>query len=343
MNQKNINNINNINNNNNFININNYMGKEKNKSSLLTIPQKEIKKKNIKKDKKSLKRNISLLNTMNSSKNNLRKKSHINKNKRKTQNKGNNNKIGALSINSLISDKPFEYFQNIMKPNDTELNELPYLRARILDKRTYCQFYLSLLKTRHILIFAFFFSNDYNSHIIKIYLFFFIAIINFSINSLFFNDSTMHEIYKDEGDFDFVYQIPQIIACSVISGVLSSIFKLLALSERNVLTLKQLKENEYIKQKKENILGTIKIKFVAFFVLSFLLQFLFWFYVSCFCAVYRNTQMHLIKDFLISFGISLFYPLGVYLIPGFFRICSLRSKNKDKKCLYDFSKLFQMI
>jgi len=333
--------INNINNN-NFININNFNQNKNNNSSLLRIPPKGINYKNPK-GQKPRKKNISSLNTINPSRNNLQKKSTQNIMKSQTKNQRNNKQIQPSSISSLISNKPFEYFENIIKPNDTELNELPYLRARILDKRTYCEFYLSLLKTRHILIFSFFFSNDYNSKIIKIYLFFFIAIINFSVNSLFFNDSTMHEIYEDDGDFDFVYQIPQIIICSLISGVLSSIFKLLSLTERDILLLKQIKKNETIKAKKENILGKIKIKFFAFFVLSFLLQFLFWFYVSCFCAVYRNTQMHLIKDFLISFGISLLYPLGVYFIPGIFRICSLRSKQKDKKCCYDFSKLFQMI
>ena len=233
-----------------------------------------------------------------------------------------------------------------MKPNDSELNDLPYFKAREIDKRSYCEYYISLLKTGHIIIFTLFLDNDYNSRIIKIFLFFFVSIIDFTVNTLFFNDSTMHKIYLDEGDFNFLYQIPQILLSSLIAGALSSIFKLLSLSEKYILLLKQENNLKIIKNKERLTMKLIKRRFIFFFILSFILLIVFGFYVSCFCAVYTNTQMHLIKDFLISFGVALIYPFGVYLIPGIFRIFALREKNKKKngrKCLYDFSKIFQMI
>ena len=59
-----------------------------------------------------------------------------------------------------------------MEYNDDELNELDYDLAIQFDKRTYCIYYISLLRTKHDLIFAFFNNNDYNSNIIKIDLFF---------------------------------------------------------------------------------------------------------------------------------------------------------------------------
>ena len=62
-----------------------------------------------------------------------------------------------------------------MKKNDNELNELSYKDALIYDKRTYIQYYLSLLRTKHLLIFSFYINNkDYNSQIIKMFLLFFI-------------------------------------------------------------------------------------------------------------------------------------------------------------------------
>ena len=85
----------------------------------------------------------------------------------------------------------------------------------------------------------------------------------------------------------------------------------------------------------------LKVKFIWFFNISLLFLILFWFYLSCFCAIYKNSQIQLLKDILISFGLSLMYPLGVYLIPGIFRIPSLKSKNKE--CLYKISKIIQLI
>ena len=68
---------------------------------------------------------------------------------------------------------------------------------------------------------------------------------------------------------------------------------------------------------------------------------LFWFYLACFCAVYKNTQIYLIKDTLISFGTSMIYPFGLYFFPVIFRMNALKRKNKD--CMYNFSKILQMI
>ena len=62
-----------------------------------------------------------------------------------------------------------------------------------------------------------------------------------------------------------------------------------------------------------------------------------------FCTIYKDTQIHLIKDTLISFGLSLLYPFGIYLLPGFFRIPALVDKNKSKEYMYNISKLVQMI
>ncbi len=48
-----------------------------------------------------------------------------------------------------------------------------------------------------------------------------------------------------------------------------------------------------------------------------------------FCAVYANTQTHLLKDTFSSFGLSLVYPFGINLIPGLFRIYALRDPKKN--------------
>ena len=78
-----------------------------------------------------------------------------------------------------------------------------------------------------------------------------------------------------------------------------------------------------------------------FYVLYFSFLFMFWYYLSCFCAVFKKTQIHLIKDTLISFGTSLFYPFIITLIPGLFRIPALRYKKGDKPCLYKLSQFIQ--
>ena len=69
----------------------------------------------------------------------------------------------------------------------------------------------------------------------------------------------------------------------------------------------------------------------------------FAYFISCFCAVYKNTQIILIKNTLLSFTLSMIYPFGLNLLPGLFRIPALKASNKDKKCLYKISKIIAII
>ena len=234
--------------------------------------------------------------------------------------------------------------KEILEYNDNELNSLEYEKALIFDKRTFIQYYISLLKVNHLLLFSFYVkSKDYNSKIIKMFLFFFYFAVHFSINALFFNDDTIHKIYKDKGSFNFIYQIPQIIYSSLISSFINVIIQYFALSEKVVLEIKKTKKEEELIIKGKEVLRILKIKFTLFFVISFVLLFMFMYYITCFCAIYTNTQIHLIKDTLISFGLSLIYPFGIYIIPGIFRISALRAKNKDKKYQYKFSNFISNI
>ena len=99
-----------------------------------------------------------------------------------------------------------------------------------------------------------------------------------------------------------------------------------------------MQHEKYEREKKR-----FNLKFVFFFILDFFLLILFWYYISCFCAVYKNTQVHLIKDTLISFGFSLLYPFGLSLLPGIFRIPSLRAPEKDKQCIYRLSNIIETL
>jgi hypothetical protein len=108
----------------------------------------------------------------------------------------------------------------------------------------------------------------------------------------------------------------------------------LSLSEKSILEIKEENNDKRLKEKAKSVRKSLIVRFVLFFILNFLLLSFFWYFITCFCAVYINTQIILIKDTLISFGISMLYPFGINLIPGFFRIPSLRSKKKDQKCMY---------
>ena len=94
---------------------------------------------------------------------------------------------------------------------------------------------------------------------------------------------------------------------------------------------------------KKKKLKCIKIKFAIFFILNFIILLLFWYYLTCFNAVYKNTQLYLIENTFISFGFSLFYPFIINIIPIMLRYCSLHSSKKDKQYFYKLSQIMQVI
>ena len=114
----------------------------------------------------------------------------------------------------------------------------------------------------------------------------------------------MGKINTDRGTFNFIYNLPQIIYSSIISSIIDSIIKLLALTEDSFIRFRNQVKKEKLLISASKLKRTFKIKFLLFFIINLILLGCFWIYLSCFGAVYHNTQIYLIKDTLISFGTS---------------------------------------
>ena len=125
----------------------------------------------------------------------------------------------------------------------------------------------------------------------------------------------------------------------IITTILNTPLNYLALSNDVILNFKQIKSKNNITKRAKSLRRILAIKFFFYFFISFLFLLFFWYYISIFCVIYRNTQIHLLKDTLMSLGLSLLAPFVIYLIPGIFRIPSLKSRKR--KCLYGCSKILQ--
>ena len=230
------------------------------------------------------------------------------------------------------------------KDNDYELNSLSYKKAKSYDKRSCCQYYTSMLKYKQMFMFTFCSFNDYNSGIIKKFIFFLSFAVHYTVNALFFTENTFHQIYKDGGSFNFRYQLPKILFSAIISTVaLRIILETLVLTDRNILQVKYQKTYNKACTMKDKILKYINLKFAIFFVLNFILLILFWYYVTIFNALFAGSQIYHIETTAISFGISLFYPVFWNIIPSIFRMFSLNSKKSQRKYIYFLSKILQVI
>ena len=78
----------------------------------------------------------------------------------------------------------------------------------------------------------------------------------------------MHQIYEDHGSFNFIFQISTIIYSTIITLVINTILKFLALTSDNISDFKKGISKQNIDKKNKSLKKKIKIKFILYFIIS---------------------------------------------------------------------------
>ena len=203
---------------------------------------------------------------------------------------------------------------------DCELNSFNYLKAISYDKRTLFQYYISLLKAKQPILFAFFPNNDYNSRLIKIGIFILFFNIHYATNFVYFmNEKIIHKIFEDSGKYDIIYFLPYIVITFIISHIITIIIKIIFLSDSNIIELKKQKQLKHAQEEISKVRRKLIIKYIIFFIIGILFHLFFWIALSSFSTMYANTQVFVLENALLAFAISLIYPFIFNLI-GFYKL-----------------------
>ena len=225
--------------------------------------------------------------------------------------------------------------------DDYELNHLEYEEALEKDKRSFCKIYWSIIKRDELFIFTFLSWNDYNLFYVKIERFFFIILNIMAMNAFLFPDKSIHLYFLNGVKFDFTQHILQIVLSIIITHVIEILLCYLSLTDRSIYQIKGLAKHEENKEKIFEIMNKMKIKLLIFFFSIFLVSIFYWYFISAFCAVYKNTQKIFIIVCVISLLIFLIDPFIVYALVTLVRFLSIkRINNKKVKCLYTISRIF---
>ena len=223
---------------------------------------------------------------------------------------------------------------------DEQLNSAPFRIAMKQDNRGYLKLYWSLLKMKQLFIFTFYTSKDYNLRIVKIVLFILFISFYFAFTALFFNDSIMREIYIYKGNTNAAIHIPNIILSSLCCIIMNIIVRFVSLNEREIAKINCERNQKDRKTIIEKLMKIIKIKLYILFGVSAVLIGLCWYYVTAFCAVFKNSQGHYFINLLVAFIVCNIWPCVTSLIPPIFRKKGL---NKASECMYTFSQIIAYI
>ena len=158
-----------------------------------------------------------------------------------------------------------------------------------------------------------------------------------ALNVFFFTDETMHKMFLDYGKYNFIQQIPQLIYSTIASQIIELLINSLSLIDKYFYEIKNINTDK--KNQTKKIIKCIKLKIIFFFLFTFFLLAFYWFSISCFFAIYQNTQFAFIKDSAISFCLELIYSFILYLFPSLLRKISLKFHEKELLCIYKVSNI----
>ena len=244
----------------------------------------------------------------------------IDPNKQKFSKKALSNKIEKSHINSNSE----QLFQSI-----NDLQDLDYEDAIILDKRSYLKIYWGFLVDSQIILGTFCTNNYLDIFIIKLSFFTITFQISFFLNALFYTDEYISDAYHNEGILDFISGLPKSIYSFVATLITTNLLRLLSSSKGELMKLiKEKRTNQKYFHLIKLKLAKLSKKLIIYFILIYILSIFFLYYVTAFCAVYRNSQKYWFYGFLVSFGTDCLASLIITIFIAFCRYISIKNKIK---------------
>ena len=236
-----------------------------------------------------------------------------------------------IKIRKPYNDNNITIGKGFYDPNgkeDDQLNYASYETASEKDKRNFLATYWSFLKFKQTIIFTFYTKTAGILRSTKIALFILFVAFYMTFTALFFNDNIMRNIYIYKGNTNAAVHVPNIILSSLCSFIASLIVRFICLGERDIAKI--ITENDIDKRRALAVQAKKKafIKTYVLYIISAILLGVCWYYISAFCAVFKNSQKNYLINTLVSFIICNLWPGVTCLIPTFMRRKALEGKNK---------------
>ena len=221
---------------------------------------------------------------------------------------------------------------------EDQLNFGDYDQVKDNDTRSPLKMFWSFLKHKQLILFTFY-TPDKNSKSLKISLFILFISFYLAFTALFFNDNIMRSIYIYKGNTDAAVHVTNIVLSSICSLIMSIIVRLVALNDRDISKI--ISEKEFMKRYDsiELTKRSLKIRSIILFAFSVFVVGICWYYVSAFCAVFKNSQGHYLINTLVAFIVCNLWPFVTSAITMGIRKLSL---NKKSPGLYKLSKIISV-
>ncbi len=269
------------------------------------------------------------------------KKNHLRKSKIKVDKYNNEN------INTYKKDKKkvalSNYFLIQMDANNSPkkrppnseflLDNYDYETAIKYDKRHFWRIFFILILNKENTINILLYKTPLDIYSLRICLFIFTYSCDLAFNAIFYTNDNISDRYHYQGEDLLLFSLVNNIVISLTSFltgiILANVLQHLISSrksyenafrieEKKMRKLKNYKVSEKTKSKiydKIKRISTIlQWKIAIFIIIEFSIMLFFYYFVTAFCAVYKNTQISWLADFFSSFLLSIFGEICLSLL-----------------------------
>ena len=240
--------------------------------------------------------------------------------------------ISGKNTNNLIMPKKNNGAITKLLKTDSDFQNMDYEEAIIYDKRPILRMYWGFLIDTQIILGTFCTDNHLDLFIIKLSFLVCTFQISFFLNALFYTDEYISDAYHNDGVLDFFSGLPKSIYSFIATSITTNLLRMLSSSKSELMRV--IKRNNQYKNYVNIIhikLAKLRKKLIIYFILVFLLDSFFIYYVTTFCAVYRFSQKYWFFGCLESFGMDSLVSLITCIFLAHLRYISIK---KHIKCAY---------
>ena len=233
----------------------------------------------------------------------------------KSNDKANINTNPLLKNNNTNNNK-LSFFDIYLS---THLNEMRFNDAMIKDKRLFFDYFCDKLKKKQVILELFLVDDPLKPKTLKVLLLILDIEICFCVNAMFINEDYVSKIFHSTKEENFISFLPRSIDRSIFTILASFTIKYIVgclfIDERrikNILRYERRNMNA-LKYEISLVMKEIKWRYSIFILITIIISFFSWFYISCFNNIYPHTKMEWIKS-------SIFIILSIYIISILFTL-----------------------
>ena len=224
-------------------------------------------------------------------------------------------------LKNIFNDEEIEEKSEKVK----DLNDLPFTKAIIIDKRNIFQLLKEKVMDKMEIIDIFASREIKELYLSKYFLF---LLIDVTMTALLFSDSVITHKFHNNGQLDNIVTLTLTISSNLLSLLLEHYISIFVRYEEIMEQIKEIKQEYVFLKVCKRFYKILIFQIIVFFIISICFILFCIYYLAIFCKIYSQTQISLIKAYFVSLLEGIVANIIIAIVISGSRIYGIKFKNK---------------